>query len=40
MRLISISHCQPGMKLGKNIYNEESRVLLSANMELTSTSTL
>lgn len=37
MRLISLSHCQPGMKLGKNIYNEEGRVLLSANMELTST---
>jgi HD-GYP domain-containing protein (c-di-GMP phosphodiesterase class II) len=37
MRLLSISHCQPGMKLGKNIFNEEGRVLLGANMELTST---
>src|SRR5690554_3565945 len=37
MRLISITQCQPGMKLGKNIYNEEGRVLLGSNMELTST---
>jgi HD-GYP domain-containing protein (c-di-GMP phosphodiesterase class II) len=37
MRLISIAQCHPGMKLGKNIYNEEGRVLLGANMELTST---
>ncbi len=36
MRLISISQCQPGMKLGKNIYSEDGRVLLGANMELTS----
>jgi HD-GYP domain-containing protein (c-di-GMP phosphodiesterase class II) len=37
MRLLSISQCRPGMKLGKNIYNEEGRVLLGIHMELTST---
>lgn len=36
MRLISISKCKPGMMLGKNIYNEDGRVLLSAHVELTS----
>lgn len=36
MRLISISQCKPGMKLGKNIYNEEGRILLSQEVELTS----
>lgn len=36
MRLIPLSKCEPGMKLGKNIYNEEGRILLSQEVELTS----
>jgi HD-GYP domain-containing protein (c-di-GMP phosphodiesterase class II) len=35
MRLISITKCQPGMRLGKPIYNEDGRVLLGAQVELT-----
>ncbi len=35
MRLLSLSQCRPGMKLGKNIYSEDGRVLLGTNMELT-----
>ncbi len=35
MRLIPISSLQPGMKLGKKIYNEEGIILLSENAELT-----
>jgi putative nucleotidyltransferase with HDIG domain len=34
MRLMPISMCRPGMKLGKNIYNEEGTVLLAVNVEL------
>ncbi|MBP1995895.1 HD-GYP domain-containing protein [Paenibacillus eucommiae] len=35
MRLLPISMCRPGMKLGKSIYNEEGTVLLAVNVELT-----
>lgn len=35
MRLIPISKCEPGMKLGKNIYSEDGRVLLGEGVELT-----
>lgn len=35
MRLLPISICRPGMRLGRNIYNEEGLVLLSEHVELT-----
>ncbi len=35
MRLIPIDMCEPGMKLGKSIYNEEGYVLLGAQFTLT-----
>ncbi|MGG4552027.1 HD-GYP domain-containing protein [Paenibacillus humicus] len=35
MRLIPINSLQPGMKLGKKIYNEDGIILLSENAELT-----
>ncbi|WP_019638360.1 HD-GYP domain-containing protein [Paenibacillus fonticola] len=35
MRLISINSLQPGMRLGKKIYNEDGVILLSENAELT-----
>lgn len=35
MRLLPISVCKPGMRLGKRIYNEEGLVLLSEHVELT-----
>jgi putative nucleotidyltransferase with HDIG domain len=35
MRLLSITKCLPGMRLGKNIFNEDGRVLLGVHMELT-----
>ncbi|WP_410769802.1 HD-GYP domain-containing protein [Fontibacillus sp. BL9] len=34
MRLIPVSSLQPGMKLGKKIYNEDGIILLSENAEL------
>ncbi|KIL49279.1 HD-GYP domain-containing protein [Jeotgalibacillus soli] len=34
MRLITLSRCQPGMKLGKSIYNEKGKVLLVQGTEL------
>ncbi|WP_249435757.1 HD-GYP domain-containing protein [Paenibacillus sp. Marseille-Q4541] len=36
MRLVSITMLEPGMKLGKRIYNEEGIVLLGEQIELTS----
>ena len=36
MRLIAINKCVPGMRLGKNIYSEDGRVLLGTHVELTS----
>lgn len=35
MRLLPITVCKPGMKLGRNIYNEEGLTLLAEHMELT-----
>jgi HD-GYP domain-containing protein (c-di-GMP phosphodiesterase class II) len=35
MRIMPISMCRPGMRLGKNLYNEEGTVLLAVNVELT-----
>jgi len=35
LRLMPIQFCQPGMKLGKKIYNEDGLVLLSEHIELT-----
>lgn len=35
MRLLPISLCRPGMRLGKKIYNEEGLVLLGEHVELT-----
>ncbi|RAV22261.1 hypothetical protein DQG23_04730 [Paenibacillus contaminans] len=35
MRLLPIGMCQPGMRLGKSIYNEEGIVLLGRHVELT-----
>lgn len=35
MRLLPISMCKPGMRLGKKIYNEEGLILLSEHVELT-----
>lgn len=35
MRLMPISMCRPGMRLGKSIYNEEGTILLAVNVELT-----
>ncbi|MBD0382733.1 HD-GYP domain-containing protein [Paenibacillus sedimenti] len=35
MRLMPIGMCQPGMKLAKNIYNEDGMVLLAVHVELT-----
>jgi len=35
MRLMPISKCLPGMRLAKNIYNEDGMVLLAVNVELT-----
>jgi putative nucleotidyltransferase with HDIG domain len=35
MRLMPISMCRPGMKLGKSIYSEEGTILLGVNVELT-----
>lgn len=35
MRLLPISVCKPGMRLGKRIYNEEGLVLLAEHVELT-----
>jgi HD-GYP domain-containing protein (c-di-GMP phosphodiesterase class II) len=37
MRLLPTRNCQPGMKLGKKIYNEDGHVLLGTNVELTQT---
>jgi HD-GYP domain-containing protein (c-di-GMP phosphodiesterase class II) len=37
MRLLPISVCKPGMRLGKRIYNEEGLILLSEHVELTET---
>lgn len=36
MRLITLNHCKPGIKLGKTIYNTNGKVLLAAGTELTS----
>ena len=35
MQLMPISMCQPGMRLGRNIYSEDGTVLLAENVELT-----
>ncbi|MDD9265951.1 HD-GYP domain-containing protein [Paenibacillus sp. GCM10023248] len=35
MLLMPINKCQPGMRLAKNIYNEDGMVLLAVNVELT-----
>jgi putative nucleotidyltransferase with HDIG domain len=35
MRLMPINMCYPGMRLAKNIYNEDGMVLLAVNIELT-----
>ncbi|OGX68153.1 MAG: histidine kinase, partial [Paenibacillus sp. RIFOXYA1_FULL_44_5] len=35
LRIQSIGMCRPGMRLAKNIYNEDGRVLLGKHMELT-----
>ncbi|MEW9698280.1 HD-GYP domain-containing protein [Paenibacillus sp. SI8] len=35
MRLMPINTCHPGMRLAKNIYNEDGMVLLAVNVELT-----
>ncbi|MBD2848253.1 HD-GYP domain-containing protein [Paenibacillus sp. IB182496] len=35
MRLVSITSCQPGMKLAKTIYSDDGQVLLAAQVELT-----
>lgn len=35
MRLIPVDQCQPGMRLGRNIYNDEGLVLLAEQAELT-----
>jgi putative nucleotidyltransferase with HDIG domain len=35
MRLMPVSMCRSGMRLGKNIYNEEGTILLAVNVELT-----
>ncbi|MCD1258843.1 HD-GYP domain-containing protein [Paenibacillus athensensis] len=35
MRLMPISMCRPGMRLAKNVYNEEGMVLLAVHVELT-----
>jgi len=35
MRLVSTTQCQPGSRLGKPIYNEDGRVLLASEVELT-----
>ncbi len=35
MRLLAITKCQPGMRLGKHIFNEDGRILLGAKVELT-----
>ncbi|PYI57170.1 HD-GYP domain-containing protein [Paenibacillus flagellatus] len=35
MRLVPISQCRPGMRLGKKVYNEEGLVLLGERVELT-----
>ena len=35
MRLVSLDNCQTGLKLGKAIYNENGKVLLSQGIELT-----
>lgn len=35
MRLLPISVCRPGMRLGKKIFNEEGLILLSEHVELT-----
>lgn len=35
MRLLPISICKPGMRLGKRIFNEEGLILLSEHIELT-----
>jgi HD-GYP domain-containing protein (c-di-GMP phosphodiesterase class II) len=37
MRLISVDMCPPGVRLAKNIYNEEGMVLLGEHIELTQT---
>lgn len=37
MRLISIQNCKPGMRLARNIYNDEGIVLLGEHVELTET---
>ncbi|MBU8905339.1 HD-GYP domain-containing protein [Desertibacillus haloalkaliphilus] len=35
MRLVSLDRCEPGIKLGKSIYNENGKVLLTEGTELT-----
>ncbi|RFU60297.1 HD-GYP domain-containing protein [Bacillus sp. V59.32b] len=35
MRLINLDSCQPGVKLGKTIYNENGQILLTKGIELT-----
>jgi putative nucleotidyltransferase with HDIG domain len=35
MRLVALERCKPGIKLGKSIYNENGKVLLSQGIELT-----
>lgn len=35
MRLVSLYSCQPGVKLGKSIYNSKGKILLSEGVELT-----
>ena len=35
MRLVTLHRCQSGIKLGKSIYNENGKVLLSKGTELT-----
>lgn len=35
MRLVSVNHLQPGMKLGKKIYSDDGMILLSNGIELT-----
>ena len=35
MLFMPINMCQPGMRLAKNIYNDDGMVLLAVNVELT-----
>lgn len=37
MRMVSLYHCRPGMRLAKSIFSVDGRVLLAKDMELTDT---